>query len=57
MDDTEVETRLKASQALLFAQMAVQQFDRVRSNPELWGPAAKNIVDHARDVLKKTVPP
>jgi hypothetical protein len=52
MDNRDVESVRKASQALIFAQEAIQWADRTRANPALWNSAAGNMLDYARKIGK-----
>ena len=53
MDNRDVETVQKASLAFLVAKKAIETVDQVRSNPVQWSVASRNILDHARNILKK----
>jgi uncharacterized protein (UPF0332 family) len=55
MDNEEVGTVLKAARALLFAQSVIETVDQVRSNPVKWSVASRNIVDYARNILRKPI--
>jgi uncharacterized protein (UPF0332 family) len=48
MNDVEVETRIKASRAVIFAKETIKQVDQVRSNKESWRQAKENMVACAK---------
>jgi uncharacterized protein (UPF0332 family) len=52
----DVETRAVASRELCLARDLIRKIQKVRTDGPTWIAASSNIVDHARNVLKKHVP-
>ncbi len=53
MNDSGPDSVQKASRSMLVAEQAIKLLDQVHSDPAQWKAASDNMVDHARNVLRK----